>query len=91
MDNVVTDKRSEVYHFNSLLELFENFSTCLSTIEMDLVVRESAQNFVSRQLESKERTRLQFVKKCEFGMRTLIKLKGEELFPRLKSVKISAY
>ncbi len=69
------ERRSEEHHFYSLMELFEFFSNFLSLEEMDTVVRESAQGFVARHFESEERTRLQFVKKCEYAMDMVAQLK----------------
>lgn len=81
----IKDRRSEDYHFYSLMELFEYFSNFLSREEMDTVVRESAQGFVPRQFESEEGTRLQFVKKCEYGMDTLAQLKEAGVYTGLKA------
>ncbi len=78
------ERRSEEYHFYSLMELFEYFSNFLSREEMDTVVRESAQGFVPRQYETEEVTRLQFVRKCEYAMDTLAQLKEAGVYTGLK-------
>lgn len=85
MDNrFEKERRSEDYHFYSLMELFEYYSNFLSREEMDTVIRESAQGFVPHQFESEEMTRLQFVKKCEYGMDTLAQLKDAVVYTGLK-------
>lgn len=78
------DRRSEDFHFYSLLELFDYFSNFLSSEEMDTAVRESAQGFTPRQFETDEMIRLQFVKKCEFVMDTLAQLKEAGVYTRLE-------
>lgn len=79
------ERRSEDYHFYSLLELFEYFANFLSREEIDTAVRESAQGFVPRQFETEEMTRLQFVKKCEYAMDTLAQLKEAGVYGGLKA------
>ena len=81
------DRRSEDYNFHSLMALFEYFSNSLSSEEMDNVVRESSQGFSPRQFESEEITRLQFLKKCEYGMDTLAQLKEVGVYTGLKDFK----
>lgn len=77
-------RRTEDYHFYSLMELFEYFSNFLSREETDSAVRESAHGFVLRQFETEEGTRLQFVKRCEFAMDLLAQLKEVGVYPGFK-------
>jgi hypothetical protein len=69
------DRRDNIYRFHTLHELLDLYSDFLSTHQMEAVIRDSGRIFVERDTASEQETRLQFIKKCEYIMETLVSMK----------------
>jgi hypothetical protein len=74
-----SDRRNNIYRFLTLLELLDYYSEFLSAQQMEAVIRDSARVFVERDWASEQETRLQFIKKCECIMETLVTMKEATL------------
>ncbi len=71
------DRREERFHFLTLEALLEHYSGMISDDQMQDIVLDAARDFNPRAETTDERSRLQFIRKCELAMDTVAELKRE--------------
>jgi hypothetical protein len=74
-----SERRNDIYRFHTMLEMLDFYSEFLSAQQMEAVIRDSARVFAERDWASEQETRLQFIKKCEYIMESLVAMKENAL------------
>lgn len=69
------ERRNTVFRFQTLLELLGHYSDFLTPQQMETVVRDSARLFLERDEADDRKTRLEYIKKCEYIMEALVAMK----------------